>query len=249
MPATHKAHVYSLLRVILGTAVKRRMIPVNPCQVDGGGRTPKRPMPDLPSAVDVGRLADAMGSPKYRTLVLVAAWTGLRFGEATELRRKDVVTDESGVPYRLRVRRAVTHVNGTAVVGLPKSSAGVRDVGIPPHIRPDLAAYLAGLPAGPERLLFPGSRSGTHLRPSSLYRVFYRARDAVGFPALRWHDLRHFSGTVAAQSGATLAELQARLGHSTVQAAMTYQWAVAGRDDVIAEAMSNVVPLRAAQSR
>ncbi|MGB8022286.1 MAG: hypothetical protein WCF04_13735, partial [Candidatus Nanopelagicales bacterium] len=47
-----------------------------------------------------------------------------------------------------------------------------------------------------------------------------------------------------AQTGATLAELQARLGHSTVQAAMRYQHAAAGRDAKIAEAMSNVIPLK-----
>ena len=40
---------------------------------------------------------------KYRVMVLLAAWCGLRFGELAELRRKDVDTRE-GV---IRVRRAV----------------------------------------------------------------------------------------------------------------------------------------------
>ena len=43
-------------------------------------------------------------------------------------------------------------------------------------------------------------------------------REAVGLPTLRWHHLRHLGGTTAAQSGATLAELQARLRHSTATA-------------------------------
>ena len=82
------------------------------------------------------------------------------------------------------------------------------------------------------------------MAPSALYKPFYRAREAVGLPSLRWHDLRHFSATTAAQTGATLAELQARLGHSTTQAAMRYQHAASNRDAEIAEAMSNVVPLK-----
>ena len=82
------------------------------------------------------------------------------------------------------------------------------------------------------------------MAPSSLYKPFYRARTAVGLPALRWHDLRHFSATTAAGTGATLAELQARLGHSTVAAAMRYQHAASGRDEAIAEAMSNVVKMK-----
>ena len=43
---------------------------------------------------------------------------------------------------------------------------------------------------------------------------------------------------LAAATGATLAELMARLGHSTPAAAMRYQHAAAGRDQVIAELMS-----------
>jgi integrase len=104
-----------------------------------------------------------------------------------------------------------------------------------------VAAYLDSLPADPKRLLFPGSRSGQHMKPSSLYKPWYPARKAVGLPHLRWHDLRHFSATSAARSGATLAELQARLGHSTVTAALRYQHASAERDAAIAEAMSDLV--------
>ena len=72
------------------------------------------------------------------------------------------------------------------------------------------------LPTKPEALLFPGSRTHAQMRPLSLYKVWYEAREEVGLPTLRWHDLRHFAGTTAAQTGTTLADLQARLGHSTV---------------------------------
>ncbi|MGB8022305.1 MAG: tyrosine-type recombinase/integrase, partial [Candidatus Nanopelagicales bacterium] len=237
-PPTHKAHVYSLCRAILNSATSQGLIDANPCLIERAGRVRRRSRTEVPSPVQVHQLADAMPSAKYSTLVLVAAWCGLRFGEATELRRHDVVMIE-GEPVRLRVRRGVVRVDKQVIVGDPKSEAGVRDVVIPPHVRGALGDYLASLPSKPDALLFPGTRSGSHMAPSSLYRPFYRAREAVGLPTLRWHDLRHFSGTVAAQTGATLAELQARLGHSTVQAAMRYQHAAAGRDAKIAEAMSN----------
>ena len=184
-----------------------------------------------------------MPSPKYKVMVLVAAWCGLRFGELTELRRNDVLFDGQ-TPVALAVRRAVVRVEGRFEVGTPKSDAGVRDVVIPPHIRTDVQAYLDTLPAAGDVLLFPGSRNGSHMAPSSLYKPFYRVREAMGLDSLRWHDLRHFSGTTAAQTGATLAEVMDRLGHSTTQAAMRYQHAAAGRDAAIAEAMSNVIPLR-----
>jgi len=74
---------------------------------------------------------------------------------------------------------------------------------------------------------------------------FYKAawiptRTAAGRPDLRFHDLRHTSAVFAAQTGATLAELMARLGHSTSVAAMRYQHAAAGRDSEIAAALSRM---------
>jgi hypothetical protein len=44
--------------------------------------------------------------------------------------------------------------------------------------------------------------------------------------------------TMAAATGATLAELMQRLGHSSTGAALIYQHAAAGRDKQIADAMS-----------
>jgi integrase len=54
-----------------------------------------------------------------------------------------------------------------------------------------------------------------------------------------WHALRHFGLTAYAQTGATLAEIQARAGHSTVHAAMRYQHA-ADRDAELAVRMSSM---------
>lgn len=70
--------------------------------------------------------------------------------------------------------------------------------------------------------------------------MYYPARDAAGRPDLRFHDLRHTGAVLAAATGATLAELMARLGHSTAGAALRYQHAAAERDKVIAAALSKL---------
>jgi hypothetical protein len=46
--------------------------------------------------------------------------------------------------------------------------------------------------------------------------VWIKARERVGLPGLHFHDLRHTGGTLTAATGATLKELMARLGHSSV---------------------------------
>jgi len=68
-----------------------------------------------------------------------------------------------------------------------------------------------------------------------------RSRRRAGRPDLRVHDLRHTGATMAARAGATLAELQERLGHSSVDAALRYQHAARGRDQEIAAALSAMV--------
>jgi site-specific recombinase XerD len=54
-----------------------------------------------------------------------------------------------------------------------------------------------------------------------------------------FHALRHFGATRFAQTGATLKEIQERIGHSTVTAAMRYQH-TAGRDLELAKRMSDL---------
>jgi len=46
---------------------------------------------------------------------------------------------------------------------------------------------------------------------------------------------------MAAQQGATLADLQARLDHSTANAALLYQHTAKGRDQLIAESLPKLV--------
>jgi integrase len=168
--------------------------------------------------------------------VLLAAWCGLRWGETSELRRKDVTDDHSV----LRIRRAVTYRDGRFHPGEPKTAAGVRDVTVPPHIRPVLKAHLINHVArGGDALLFPDS-DGTHLR-SDRYRVpWEKARADIGKPTLRVHDLRHVGAVLAAQSGATTAELMHRLGHTTPQMALRYQHVGEGRDAEIARRLSKL---------
>ncbi|KMV15837.1 integrase [Mycolicibacterium conceptionense] len=230
---TMRAHAYSLLRTILETARTRdRIIETNPCLVRGGGTVSRKIKPQ-PATLEQLAIATAAMPERMRLMVPLSAWCALRFGELVELRRSDIdVTN--GV---IRIRRAAVRVGGNWVVGDPKSEAGARDVAIPPHLMGMVKEHLE--PLRKDDLLFPAV-SGGHMQPSTLYRHWYKARDAAGRPDLRWHDLRHSGAVMAAMTGATLAELMARLGHSSPQAAMRYQHAAQGRDREIAAALSRL---------
>ena len=233
---TRRAHSYALLSSIMRSASSGRhqLIAENPCQIEHATHVPRRfePKPATPEqiAVIVENMPD-----KYRALILIAAWCGLRWGEVSELRRKDVDLKAMTV----RVERAVVWRKGQTTVGTPKSRAGVRTIALPPNLRPALQRHLAvhAMP-GEDGLLFPNASQTGHLHVNTLCKTYHRARRVAGRPDLRVHDLRHSAATMAAQAGATLAELMARMGHSTTKAALVYQHVAEGRDRIIAERMA-----------
>jgi integrase len=233
---TLRAHAYGLMRTILGSAVYDGLIASNPCHIRGAGNS-KRVHKIKPLTLPELEVLVENMPERYRAMTLLAAWCGLRFGELAELRRSDLDLKNG----RIRIRRAVVRVGGESVVSTPKSDAGIRDVAIPPHLLPVLQTH-AGEHAefGRDGLLFPAAGGG-HLVPSTLYRSFYPARKKAGRPDLRWHDLRHTGAVLAAATGATLAELMARLGHSTQGAALLYQHAAQDRDMEIARRLSAMV--------
>jgi len=232
---TLRAHAYGLLRTILGTALDEDLIKANPCHVRGAASTRRAKTIRPASLNELAVIVEAMPD-KYRLAVLLASWCALRFGEIAELRRSDFDMT-NGV---IRVRRAFTRAEGHAIVGTPKSVAGVRDVAIPPHLLPIVKAHLRDYEVPRDGLLFPAAHGG-NLNSSTLQKPYWRARALAGRPDLRFHDLRHTGAVLAAATGATLAELMARLGHSTAGAAMRYQHAAQDRDHAIAEALSRMV--------
>jgi integrase len=115
-------------------------------------------------------------------------------------------------------------------------------VAIPPHLLDRFRDHLTNhTAAGVDALLFPSAADPARwLQAKALYIDYRKARAAAGRDDLRWHDLRHSGAVLAASAGATLAELMARLGHSTPQAAMRYQHAADGSGAAVAANMSKL---------
>lgn len=234
---TMRAHAYSLLRAIMATALADDLIDANPCRIAGASSARRVHKIRPATLAELETITKAMPDA-YQTFVLMAAWLAMRYGELTELRRRDVdLADEV-----VRVRRAVVRTGDDFKVTTPKSDAGIRDISIPPHLIPAIEDHLGKfVRPGRDSLLFPSVGDPTrHLAPSALYRMFYGARAEAGREDLRVHDLRHSGAVLAAATGATLAELMGRLGHSSPQAALRYQHIAGGRDREIAALLSKL---------
>lgn len=119
--------------------------------------------------------------------MLALAFGGLRFGEATALRRQDVTPDGA----RLTVSRSVRYVGGGWLVGDPKTAAGRRTVSLPASVANVLNDHLdRHVPQGPDALVF-GTSAGTFLHSANFGVIFRRAVERAGLPPVRPHELRH----------------------------------------------------------
>ncbi len=240
---TQRAHAYSLLATIMSSAVADGLLSATPCVIPGAGSVTHAEHVVIPLRPnELSAIVEAMPQ-RLRMMPLLACWTALRFGELTELRRGDI--DLSG--EIIRVRRGVVRTRDKGfVVKATKSNAGLRDVALPPHVIEPLREHLREhVATAHDALLFP-ARHGGHLAPATWSRHWHRARDAVGRPDLRLHDLRHTGLTLLAQAGATVRELMDAAGHSSPAAALRYQHIADGRKRELAARLSKLADERQA---
>jgi integrase len=158
---------------------------------------------------EVATLADVCGPGG--DVVLLLAYTGLRFGELVGLRVEDVDLKAR----RIRVRRSITQVGGKLVEGNPKSSAGRRSIPLPQRVLPILAERVEGRSAASPAITSPnGSLLGLeNWKRSTKWRA---AIVEIGRPSLRVHDLRHTYASLARRAGADLRMLQKTMGHASI---------------------------------
>lgn len=159
------------------------------------------------------RLAEHSGD--RGTLVLLLGWCGLRWGEAIELRVRDL----NMLKRRIHVSRAAVETGGVIHVGSPKNGTE-RDVPMPKALADLIARDCDG--KGRDDLLFH-DKHGHHLRRTRVSAGsrswFKTALESAGIEPMTLHDLRHTTASLAVQSGANVKAVQRMLGHAS--AAMT----------------------------
>ncbi|MBI1352092.1 MAG: tyrosine-type recombinase/integrase [Actinomycetales bacterium] len=119
----------------------------------------------------------------------------------------------------------------------PKSNAGIRTIVLPAFVTEALLEHVRDYALiGPDGLVFP-TRAGK-CAYNGIQIAVTRTLRSLGYEQVRVHDLRHSGQLLAATNGATLTDLQRRMGHSTVNAAMAYAHASRDNGRSIAERMN-----------
>lgn len=241
-----RAKAYRVLRAIMNTAVSDQLVRSNPCKIVKAGNDGSAERPTL-TIDEVFAVADAI-KPRFRALVLLGAFTSLRFGELAALTRGDLDLQTGDVSV---TKSQADLRGGRRVIKGPKSEAGIRIVSIPKVIRPELAEHLKEFVGeAPDSVVFVGPQGG-RLRRHNLRKLWLAALVAAKIKKdVHFHDLRHTGNDLAARAGATTKELMSRMGHASMRAALIYQHASRERDQAIADKISrNVRKARRAKEK
>lgn len=224
-----------LMSMILSAAVDNGYIPRNPVPRDKlKGKEPRRDQHPL-TFEQVHAVANAVPD-RYRALIYVLAYGGLRWGEAAALRRSRC----NLLRNRLEIQESVSEVAGHLHYGSPKTKQS-RTVVIPEPVKEVLAAHLAEyVPNDADALVFT-TETGTHVWITSFRKgVWWPALDAAGISrVVTIKDLRHTCASLMHAAGRSAKEVKEQLGHSTIAMTLdTYTHLFDEGRDEAAEAMA-----------
>ena len=238
-PATARK-TYSVLNQMMRAAVADRRIAFNPCA--------DVPLPSAAVAEqrflsrdEVAMLADSIDE-RFRALVLLAAYGGLRFGELAGLRRKRVDV----LRARVTVAETLTDVSGVLRFGAPKTKRSRREVPLPRSIVRELETHLGRfVGAGADALVFTGPK-GAALRRAGFRRSWWHpAVSAAGLEGFKVHELRHTFVALWVDAGANVKEVSVRAGHSSVAFTLDhYGHLYQDRSDALAERLDDLLDAR-----
>lgn len=211
------ANKHGFLSGCLRAAVRRKLMPFNPCDETKLPKGRRECVFLEPEEFDI---VYAAVPQRWRPMVLFLVTTGMRYSEATAIRVGDIsrqVADDGLVFYTARISKAWKYT-GTAErkLGGPKTQRGWRTINVPAETIEELR--LAG--RGKDQLLFR-TRNDKRIIPQQFHNLAWKpAMEAVADKLgkkPRPHDLRHTCASWMLNNGAEITDVSAHLGHESIK--------------------------------
>lgn len=214
-------NLHGVMHKALNQAVKLGYIRANPCAACELPRVEKKEMQTIPPE-RIGEFMAAIRQDAYATVYYVDLFTGLRQGEILGL-TWDCVDFTRGtltISRQLQKERGpggqcrlVSLKNDRTRILTPAPS--VMDLLRSVQRQQKENRLKAGSAwSNPMNLVFTGPLGG-HLSSVTVYNHFKRIAQALGFPQVRFHDMRHTFATLSLQNGDDIKTVSENLGHAT----------------------------------
>ncbi|MBM3997714.1 MAG: site-specific integrase [Planctomycetes bacterium] len=237
------------LRAALSWGVKLDLVKDNPA------KRVTMPKHDKPEATilepeQTAAFLKAANEDRLYALYVLAIDSGCRQGELLALIWRDVDFERGTIS----ITKSLEEVHGVLAIKPPKTKKARRTITLSAFTLEALAehrqAMLAEGSYKPDAPIFCGSRSGSYLRKSDVYRhSFEPILNRAGL-SFRFHDLRHSCASMLLVTGTDIKTVQERLGHSTpIQTLNTYSHVMAGSQSAAAEKLNAILASASSESR
>ena len=213
-PTVNASH--RVLRRVLSVACDEGKIPSNPASRLNVKKPATREI--RPLELEQVRAIAAEVDDRYRALVLLLGFCGLRIGEASALRIRRLDMSRR----RLEIVEAASEVAGRRIVKETKTGKP-RVVTLPGFLVDELARHVDEYcdVSDSESLVFTAPGGGPVTQTNFRNRVFQPAAKRLNIkPIPRVHDLRHTAVSLALSAGASAKEIQELVGHSSIEVTM-----------------------------
>lgn len=214
LSASRTRQAHQLLSMILKAAVRARRLPSNPAEGTPLPRATRRPARFL-TADQVDELA-ALVPGRYRGLIYVLAYGGLRWAEAVGLKLEHV----NLLRRRLEIIETLSEVKGR-LFAVPPKTWEARTIALPPFVADILGEHIGRFAGDTKDGPLFVTDQGAPLRSSNFRRwVWQPAVAELGEEGLRIHDLRHTCASLLIAAGAHPGHVREHLGHSSIRVTM-----------------------------
>ncbi|MFD6357894.1 tyrosine-type recombinase/integrase [Nocardia tengchongensis] len=214
--------IHGVFSAILDEAVDERRIAANPAK---GVRLPRR-VPVDHVYLTHAQVAELAADSKHPEIVMLLAYSGIRWGEMAALRPRDIDLTRR----RIHITRSASKVNSRTVLG-PTKTWELRTVAVPAEVAELLTPHIEAQ-GDPNGLLWTRENVGGPIRPPTSTHWFTKAVErriaasrptddegnptgAPKYPRLTAHQLRHTAASLMIASGAHVKTIQRQLGHKT----------------------------------
>jgi len=241
-------HYYRLIRNMLGTAEKWKLIQSNPVDNVDPPKVKKKEA-DYYTEEEIKTMFKALENEKtkYKTAIIVTISCGLRLGELVGLKWGNIDFEDNTI----EIEQTNQYLPGFGTITKdPKTESSKRMVSVPEAAMRMLKIHKT---EEAEKQLKCGDLwkdtgyvftqwNGLPMHPGTPSKWFSKFLEKHGLRKITFHQLRHTSATMLIHSGLNIRALSARLGHSNTSTTLNiYSHALRSADKVAADKIEEIM--------